>query len=151
MKSLAAALNGSIRNVTTSSHKSPNNVKNAKRIGVNHPVATPLLNSAQRKRWLLFLITLCAEGIMSSEVLVSVLFFSCLVGALAAPSPAGVLLPPLWSARPQQAAKAGPASAGDLPVQRPPSGKSPLLSSPLIPSPLISSPLLNIFSLHDFR
>lgn len=84
---------------------------------------------------------------MSSEVLVSVLFFSCLVGALAAPSPAGVLLPPLWSARPQQAAEAGPASAGDLPVQRPPSGKSPLLSSPLIPSPLISSPLLNVFSI----
>ena len=67
-----------------------------------------------------------------------------LVGSVAASSSAGVLLSPVWSARSQQAPEAGPASAGDLPVQRPPRGKKPpLLSSPLLSSPLLSSPLLS--------
>lgn len=65
----------------------------------------------------------CYYGrVASSEVSAT----SFLVGALAASSPPGLLLPPVWSARPQQASEAGLAPAGDLPVQRPPRGKSPL-------------------------
>lgn len=60
------------------------------------------------------------------------------VGALAAPSPSGVLLPSVWSAGPKQASEAGPAPAGDLPVQWPPSGKCPLLFS-FIPTSSSSS------------
>lgn len=78
-------------------------------------------------------------------------FFGFPVGALTAPSPSGVLLPPIWSARPKQATEAGPASAGDLPVQWPPGGKCPLLSSALLSSSPSSLSSSKHWSLHDFR
>lgn len=102
-------------------------------------MATASLNSAQGGTgWLLVLITGLGPWWPMKCCYLCRFFYR--VGAVTASSPTGVLLPPVWSARSQQASEAGPASAGDLPVQWPPSGKSHFLPSSFSSPPPLSSP-----------